>query len=61
VLPTVLDAVAEALGLDAADSVWSQIWDPKLPPGGFIVVHRAFDDDGTVRVIGVERHTVSRE
>jgi len=61
VLPTVLEAVADALSLDVADSDWGKIWDPKLPPGGFIVVHRAFDADGNARVIGVERHTVSRE
>ena len=34
-------------------------WDPKLPPGGFIVVHRHFRDDGSVDVIGIEQHSLA--
>ena len=34
---------------------------PRLPPGGFIVFHRAFDSAGGVRVIEIERHTVGPE
>jgi 8-oxo-dGTP diphosphatase len=60
VLPTMLDAVAGALDLPIEGTPWERIWDPKLPPGGFLVVHRAFDVDGNVQVIGVERHTTSR-
>ena len=59
VLPTVLDAMAEALGTGLDDPRWSEAWNPKLPPGGFIVVHRAFEADGSLRVVGVEQHTVS--
>lgn len=59
VLPTVLDAMAEALGNGLDDPRWAEAWHPKLPPGGFIVVHRAFDADGAVRVVGVEQHTVA--
>jgi 8-oxo-dGTP diphosphatase len=60
VLPTVLEAVAEVLDLDRGDHGWGRIWDPKLPPGGFLVVHRAFDADGSPHVVGIERHTPSR-
>lgn len=61
VLPTVCDAIASSLHLDIADPRWERAWNPHLPPGGFIVIHRAFDADGTVRAIGVERHTLSGE
>ena len=36
--------------------------DPKLPPGGFLVVHRHFpEDDEEPTVLAVERHAVSRD
>jgi 8-oxo-dGTP diphosphatase len=36
--------------------------DPKLPPGGFLVVHRQFSQDGEEpTVLAVERHSVSRD
>lgn len=59
VLPTILESMAIALGVGLDDPRWSSAWDPKLPPGGFIVVHRELPSDGPVRVIGVERHTHS--
>jgi 8-oxo-dGTP pyrophosphatase MutT (NUDIX family)/phosphohistidine phosphatase SixA len=59
VLPTILESLAETLVLDADDPQWGRMWDSKLPPGGFIVIHRAFAPDGHVRVVGVERHTLS--
>lgn len=59
VLPTILDSMAVALGVGLEDPRWRRAWDPKLPPGGFIVVHREFSDDGPVRVVGVESHTLA--
>lgn len=59
VLPTILESMGVALGIDADDPRWQRAWDPKLPPGGFIVVHREFADDGGVRVVGIEQHTLS--
>jgi len=56
VLPTVLDAVAQALSLDPEDARWRRAWSPKLPPGGVIVVHRVFGEDGP-RVAAIEAHT----
>ena len=53
VLPTLLKAAADALGADA------DAWDPKLPPGGFLVLHREFTPDGGARLIAAERHQVS--
>jgi len=36
--------------------------DPKLPPGGFLVVHRHFPPDAEEpTVLAVERHAVSRD
>jgi 8-oxo-dGTP diphosphatase len=36
--------------------------DPKLPPGGFLVVHRQFSQDGEEpTILAVERHSVSRD
>jgi len=59
VLPTILDTLAETLVIDPQAPNWSQLWDPKLPPGGFIVIHRSFTADGHVAAVGVERHTLS--
>ena len=59
VLPTVLKSIATALNLDVDDPRWARAWDPHLPPGGFLVIHRAFD--GAARAVGVERHTLSGE
>lgn len=57
VLPTVLDAVAQALGIDPDDARWRRAWSPKLPPGGFIVVHRAFGLSDRPEVVAIEAHT----
>lgn len=54
VLPTIISAVAARLGLNGDDPNL----DPKLPPGGFIVIHRVFATDGSISVAGVERHTL---
>lgn len=59
VFPTILDVAASALGLDADDDRWRQVVEAKLPPGGFIVVHRAFGADGAAHVAGVELHTLA--
>lgn len=53
-LPTVLDAVATALGAATDDPAW----DPRLRPGGCLVVHRSFGADGTARLQALERHEV---
>lgn len=52
VLPTVLGAIAEALGDDPQD----ERWDPRLRPGGCLVIHRAMQPDGTMTVAATERH-----
>lgn len=59
VLPTVVGAVTEALGLAPDDPRWRSALDPKLSPGSFIVFHRQFAADGTVTVVGIERHDIS--
>ncbi|MDD2818736.1 MAG: NUDIX hydrolase [Candidatus Nanopelagicales bacterium] len=52
VMPTILSALAQATGGDASRPQW----DPKLQPGSFIVLHRAFAPDGTPRIVSMERH-----
>lgn len=59
VLPTMLSAVGEELGIDPAAPDSQRSWDARLPPGAFIVVHRAFLPDGTVRAVAIERHTLN--
>lgn len=54
VMPTILETVAKTLGDDPS----RPHWDPKLQPGSFIVVHRAFAPDGTPRMVSVERHQI---
>lgn len=61
VLPTILEALQDELMVDPGDSRWARAWDPKLPPGGFIVVHRTRAEDGSMRAVAVERHTASGE
>lgn len=56
VLPTLVEAIAELPGAE------DYTVDPKLPPGGFWVIHRYFTPGtGEVRVVAVERHTVTPE
>lgn len=55
VLPGLVQALHDEMGWDTNGDAW----DPKLPPGGFIVVHRAFAPDGAISAIAVERHTFS--
>lgn len=56
VLPAFLHAVADALAVDPGEKKWRGAWDPKLPPSGFVVVHRHFGADGRVSVVAVEQH-----
>lgn len=59
VLPTMLEAVAEELGMDVDAPDIRRAWDPRLAPGGFIVVHRAFAPDGVAHAVAVERHALN--
>jgi 8-oxo-dGTP diphosphatase len=59
VLPTMLSAVAQELGIDPSAPDMRRAWDARLSPGGFIVVHRVFLPDGTVRAIAAERHAIA--
>jgi len=54
----VLPGLVAALGAELNCPTDSAPWDPKLPPGGFIVVHRSFTDSGEIRVISAERHVL---
>lgn len=57
VLPTVLDSLRTHARV--ADDIDGSLWDPKMPPGGFIVLHRAFDAEKNPRIVSVERHRVT--
>lgn len=52
VLPTVLGTIADALGADASDPEW----DPRLRPGGCLVIHRLVAPDGGMAFHSIERH-----
>lgn len=54
VLPTVLGSIAEALGADATEPDW----DPRLRPGGCLVIHRRVEPDGTLGFHSIERHEI---
>lgn len=64
VLPTILATVREALGPDGTHA-WvdpsaeaDDAWEPRMSPGSFVVVHRAFGPTGP-RVVAVERHDLA--
>ncbi len=69
VLPTLLEVAAEVLGtaeMTSADPDRDRLnredrWDPKLPPGGFIVLHRSFGADLEPRLVAIERHFVTAD
>ncbi|MDO9484915.1 MAG: NUDIX hydrolase [Actinomycetota bacterium] len=52
VLPTILETLAECMGEDPSRPAW----EPRMQPGAFIVLHRAFSPDGTPRLVSIERH-----
>lgn len=54
VLPTVLRAISEHGDVDP--SVPPEMWEPRMPPGSFVVVHRDFSVEGAPRILSVERH-----
>ncbi|NQW71628.1 MAG: NUDIX hydrolase [Actinobacteria bacterium] len=68
-LPTLLDVAAEVLGTtemtseDPASDVENRAarWDPKLPPGGFIVLHRSLIEGSSPRLVAIERHVAADE
>ena len=59
VLPTVVSSLADALGLAPATVNDDPNWDPRLPPGAIIVIHREWTDSGP-RAFAVEQHHLPR-
>jgi phosphohistidine phosphatase SixA/8-oxo-dGTP pyrophosphatase MutT (NUDIX family) len=59
VLPTALEAMISTLGGMPSDRRDREALEPRLSPGSFIVLHRAFDADGTARLVAAERHNLS--
>lgn len=59
VLPTIMNAVATALGLDPAAE--AHMWDTRFAPGSFIIVHRRVTAKGRMRVVAVERHDLASD
>ncbi len=51
VMPTIMATLAEGLGLSPDD----ERLEPKMSPGAFVVIHRAFID-GEIRAVAIERH-----
>lgn len=52
VLPTVMSAIAAELGADPGQ----RTWEPRLRPGGCLVIHRAWHPGDLYRFIAMERH-----
>lgn len=59
VLPTVFSALAAGLGLSPEDTRDDPLWDTRLAPGGMLIVHREWTDDGP-RAYTVEQHQLPR-
>lgn len=66
VLPTLLEVAADVLGgarLSRASASTrpervDEHWDPKMPPGGFVVLHRSFTNGGAPNLVSIERHII---
>ncbi len=54
VFPELFAHIAARAGL----SPTSDEMDPSLPPGGFVVLHRTFDDQGRMKIVAIDRHTL---
>lgn len=52
VLPTILETIANCLGADPE----GHDWEPRLSPGEHLILHREFRVNGSVHLIGLERH-----
>jgi len=59
VLPTVLSALADQLGLPPTAVNEDPNWDSRLPPGGMVIIHREWTDKGP-RAFAVEHHHLPR-
>lgn len=55
VLPALMRAITSTFDVEVAP----EIWDTKLSPGSFIVVHRVFNEVERPRVIAIERHDLA--
>lgn len=60
VMPTLLSSLASALDVTDVTDDASALWDPRLSPGEFTVVHRFWPDQDTPRAWSVERHQPTR-
>lgn len=63
VLPTLLGTMREALAVDEGEwtdpsALEDASWEPRMSPGSFVVIHRAFGPTGP-RVVAVERHDLA--
>lgn len=59
VMPTVFAALAGALGLPPSVVGEDPDWDARLAPGGMLVLHREWTEDGP-RLFSVEQHQLPR-
>ena len=55
VMPSLMDGLFAVPGAEA----WAGLFDPRLAPGAFVVLHRTFDQDGSPTIVGVERHALT--
>lgn len=67
VLPTLIDITADVLGRaclssdswDVPPGAGAERWDPKMPPGGFIVLQRSFVSGSPPSLVSIERHLIT--
>lgn len=59
VLPTVFSALAAGLDLSPTERNADPLWDTRLPPGGMVIIHRAWTPEGP-RAYAVEQHQLPR-
>ena len=61
VLPTLLETIRESLAVDDGtdpSALDDDSWEPRMSPGSFVVIHRAFGPTGP-RVVAIERHDLA--
>jgi hypothetical protein len=59
-MTTIMSAIAAQFGFNSSD-LETSIWEAKLSPAVFFVVHRQFHPDGSVTLVNIEQHDVLGE
>lgn len=60
VMTSIMSAIAAQFGFSSSD-LETSIWETKLSPAAFFVVHRQFHPSGSVTLVNIEQHDVLGE